>query len=219
MRRTHLTDVFVDLCSQRDYLTADGAHPCGNADQVRANLKRLMAVARWAKVPILSCVDARRPEEVRGLRCADCVIGTPGQRKLPFSILPSHILVDSDNCLCVSLDILTAHQQAILAKNHRDPFTNPKFDRLLTELPTRQFVLFGVALENAVRLVALGLLLRHRHVTVVHDACGWWNQEEAHMALRQLEAKGCHVVSTTEVLEGVLARNKVGRRLLRRSVA
>lgn len=221
MANARHSDVFVDMCTQRDYLASDGAHPSINAGQVRANVKRLMALARWAKLPTLSCVDARRPEDVRGLAHADCVIGTPGQRKLSFSLLPSRVLIDSDNCLCVSLGILDQYQQAILCKDHRDPFTNPKFDRLLTEMPTRRFIIFGVSLETSIRLLTLGLLLRHRGAVVVRDACGWWDAEEGEMTLRQLAAKGCELVTTGELIESTLARQKPRRHngVAKRSVA
>jgi nicotinamidase-related amidase len=211
VRNGRLTDVFVDVCTQRDYLASDGAHPSLNAGTVRMNLKRLMALARWAKVPTLSCVDVKRPQDVRGLSRSECVVGTPGQRKLKISLLPSRVLIDSDNCLCVSLDILQRHQQAILAKCHRDPFTNPKFDRLLTELPTQRFFVFGVSLETSIRLLTLGLMLRHRQVTLVSDACGWWDAEEGEMTLRQLAAKGCDLMTTHEVIESVLTQYRPAR--------
>lgn len=213
-------DVFVDLCTQRDYLAPEGALPSLNAPQVVPNVKHLMACARWAGVPTLSCVDGRRPADVRGLPRPACVLGTSGQRKLPCTLLPNRVQIDSDNCLCVSLEVLHEHQQAILTKEHRDPFTNPKFDRLLTELPVRRFVVFGVSLETSVRLLALGLLLRHRRVAVVTDACGWWNAEDGEMAIRQLAAKGCELTTTQQVVEltwGLYKRN--GNRLRRRFVA
>ena len=214
-------DIFVDMCTQRDYLATDGACPSHNATLIHSNLKRLMALARWAKIPTLSCVDARRPEDVRGLPRPHCVIGTAGQRKLTFSVMPDHVLVESDNCLCISLDILKQHQQAILTKEHRDPFTNPKLDRLLTELPTRRFVVFGMLLESSIRLLTLGLMLRHRRVTLVNDACGWWDPEEGEMTMRQLAAKGCELTTTNALIESNLARYKTvrtnGQR--RRSVA
>ena len=195
MSSARRVDVFVDMCTQRDYLASDGASPSLNAPQITPNLKHLMAFARWGHVPTLSCVDVRRPGDVRGLPHSQCVLGTPGQQKLSFTLMPDRVLIDSDNCLCVSLDVLQQHQQAILAKEHRDPFTNPKLDRLLTELPIRRFVVFGISIETSVRLLALGLLLRHRRVAVVYDACGWWNIEDGEMALRQLSAKGCELLA------------------------
>ncbi len=138
----------------------------------------------------------------------DCVIGTHGQTKVAFSLLPDHVCIDSDNCLCVSLDVLRNHQQAILAKEYHDPFSNPKLDRLLTEMPTRRFVVFGVSLEASIRLLALGLLLRHRQVVVVRDACGWWNDEDGEMAARKLLAKGCRFLNTEELVEQALRRHR-----------
>jgi nicotinamidase-related amidase len=215
-------DVFVDVCTQRDYLTPGGARPSANAQIVIPNIKRMMALARWARIPTISCVDARRPDDVRGLPQPDCVLGTPGQRKLPFTLLPDRVHINSDNCLCVSLDLLHEHQQAILTKHHRDPFTNPKLDRLLTEMRAERFVVFGVSLEASIRLLTLGLMLRHRRVAVVQDACGWWDPEEGNMTIRQLAAKGCELVATHGLIQSVFEKYKRnGRRLAhrRRSVA
>jgi nicotinamidase-related amidase len=215
------SDVFVDMCTQRDYLIATGAQPALNSSQVLPMLKRLMAFVRWARVPMLSCVDVQRPSDVRGLPRAHCVQGTAGQRKLPFTMLPDHVHIDSDNCLCISLDLLQTHQQLILVKEHRDPFTNPKLDRLLTELPIRRFVVFGVALETSVRLLVLGLLLRNRRVAVVWDACAWWNAGDGDMALRQMVAKGCELVTTGQLVESAVSTYKRNgqQRYGRRSVA
>jgi nicotinamidase-related amidase len=221
VRSSRNGDVFVDLCTQRDYLAASGTRPVSNASDVRASLKRVMALARWARIPLLSCVDAYRPVDVRGLARPQCVIGSGGQRKLACTLMPDHVFVDSDNCLCVSLDIFETHQQAVLSKAHRDPFTNPKFDRLLTEMPNRRYVVFGISLEESVRLLTLGLMLRHRPVTVVRDCCGWWDQEEGEMTLRQLEAKGCELITAQELVQRTLAAQKPARRdvVRRRSVA
>jgi len=201
-------DVFVDLCTQRDYLSPAGARPAVNANEVITNLRHLMAFARWAHVPTLSCMELRRPDEVRGVPRAECVLGTPGQEKMRCTLLPQRVLVESDNRVCVALDLLDSCQQAIFIKRHRDPFTNPKLDRLLTEMPARRFVVFGVALEVSLRLLALGLLLRKRRVVLVHDACAFWNAGEADMALRQLAAKNCTMMSTHELISSSLVRRR-----------
>jgi nicotinamidase-related amidase len=207
-----LPDVLLDVCTQRDYLSPDGARRSVNADLILPNIKHLMALARWAKVPTLSCVDGCRPNAVRGLPNPHCVIGTGGQQKIAFSLLPNRITIESDNCLCVSLDVLKRHQQAILTKQHRDPFSNPKLDRLLTEMPTRRFLVFGVSLESSIRLLVLGLLLRHRRVALIHDACGYWSLSEADMSLRQLAAKGCELLTAQEVIRSKLSQLKRRRR-------
>ena len=202
-------DVFLDVCTQRDYLAAGGARPSVNAPQLLPRLRHLMAYARWAGVPTLSCIDARRLDEVRGRPNPNCVVGTLGQEKIGFTLLPHHIVVESDNCLSVPLDILARCQQAIFTKRHRDPFTNPKLDRLLTEMPTRRFVVFGVSLESSIRLLVLGLLLRRRRVILVADACGFWNGNEADMTVRQVVAKGCALVTAEALVQGALAKHNV----------
>lgn len=205
-----IRDTLLDVCTQRDYLSSNGARRSLNAGVILPNIKHLMALARWAKVPTLSCVDGCRPDTACGVGNPYCVLGTPGQKKIAFSLLPNHVMIESDNCLCVPLDILQQYQQAILIKQHRDPFTNPKFDRLLTEMPTRRFLVFGVSLETSIRLLVLGLLLRHRRVTLIHDACGYWSFNDADMALRQLAAKGCEILSTQELIR--LKLNHLKRR-------
>lgn len=193
-------EVFLDVCTQQDYLGVGGARPVRNLPSVRANLKRLMAYARWARVPTVSCVEHHRFDEVRGRPNPACVAGTFGQQKLNCSVLPRRVVIESDNYLCVPLDVFKQYQQAILTQLQRDPFANPKLDRLLTELPVSRFVLLGVGLETNIRLLALGLLLRHRAVTVISDASGFWNDSDAEMTVRQLAAKGCTILSTNEYL-------------------
>lgn len=213
------SDVLVDVCTQRDFLATDGANPCCNASDVRGNVKRLMALARWAHLPAISCVDARRACEARGLPRPDCVVGTLGQRKLSATLLPSRVHVDCDNFLCVPLDLLEHYQQVILVKHHRDPFTNPKLDRLLTEIPAKRFVVFGAGLETSIRLLVLGLLLRGRRVALVSDACGWWSPDEGDMTFRQLSAKSCELLTTAQLIDETLATQRRVAVRLRRSVA
>lgn len=213
------SDVLLDMCTQRDYLTPCGARPVANTLQVLTNLRKLMAWARWAKMPVLSAVDVRRREEAMGVESAACVLGTVGQAKMPCTLMPARLTIESDNCLCVPLDVLTRTQQAILIKRHRDPFTNPKLDRLLTEMPARRFVIFGVALDASIRQLVLGLMLRGRNVVVVGDACGYWSAVDADFHLRQIVAKGCDVVTTNAYVQSQLARTTLKGDRGRRSVA
>ncbi len=221
MKQVGSSDVLLDICTQRDYLCNWGNRACTNAAPAAENIRQLMVMARWTKLPMLSCVEVRRPDEVRGCVRPDCVLGSRGQEKVGSTLLPRRIIVESDNRLCVPLDILASFQQAIFAKRHRDPFTNPKLDRLLTEMPAQRFVLFGVATECAVRLTALGLLLRGRRVAIIADACGHWNQGESEMALRQLVAKGCELIATDVYVAAQLSAAGFGRprRGPRRTVA
>jgi nicotinamidase-related amidase len=199
-------DVFVDVCIQREYLTRNGTVPCHNADQVALNAKHLMAFARLTKVPVLSCVDVSRGNRIGAEFVSVVTRATPEERKAAFTLLPHYTVVESDNSLAVSLDLLQQYQQAIFTKIHRDPFTNPKLDRLLTEMPARRFIVFGVPLETSLRILVLGLLRRKRHVTLLADTCGYWNRQEAEMVLRQVSIKGCKLTTANEYLRDALLR-------------
>lgn len=208
-------DVLVDLCIQREYLADNQPARCRNAEQVVVNVKHIMAFARLTKAPVLSCVDVHCANRIG----ADYVnvgrAGEPDERKAAFSLLPRHTVVQSDNSLSVALDVLQKHQQAIFTKVHRDPFTNPKLDRLLTEMPVRRFVVFGIPLESSLRFLVLGLLRRNRQVTLLRDTCGYWNSQEADMVLRQLSVKGCEITTASQYLGAGLAQiaRVLGRRI------
>lgn len=205
-------DILLDVGLQRDYLTPAAPRCCSNAADVVRNTRRLMALARLARMRVLSCVDIRRPNELdHELRLVDPAL-TPAQRKSRYALLPDHVVIESDNCLCVPLDLLKAHQQTIFTKHHRDPFTNPKLDRLLTEMPASRFIVCGAGVEGTLRILVLGLLRRNRAVTLIEDACGHWSPDEASMVLRQLAVKGALVVSTQAFVSGELARMKSAAR-------
>jgi len=57
--------------------------------------------------------------------------------------------------------------------------SNPKADRFLTHWRPEEYIIVGVGLERAIRGLALGLLARHKTVTVVTDACGYWSSGDA----------------------------------------
>lgn len=222
MRTMFQRDVFVDLCVQREYLGLTAPRRCHNATQVTLSVKHLMAFARLAKVPVLSCIDVDRGNRIGSEYVSILSRENPRQQKAAFSLLPHHTIVESDNSLCVSLEVLRQHQQAVFTKVHRDPFTNPKLDRLLTEMPAERFVAFGVPLETSLRILVLGLIRRKRRVALLTDACGFWNRQEADMVLRQIGVKGCELITTDEYLAGALARirRRLGIRVRRsRSVA
>ena len=214
------TDVLVDMCVQREYVAAESAQRCANAPAVVRGARHLMAYARWSRTPVLTCIDTHRPHDIGDNYVMAAGEGSPVQRMLSGTLLPRHRVVESDNCLSMSLDVLVQTQQAIFTKVHKDPFTNPKFDRLMTEMPIGRFVVFGVPLESTIRLLVLGLIMRGRRVVVVQDACGFFRDAEASMTLRQLSVKGAELQTADQFVRESMAQltqRRVRRR--RRDVA
>ncbi len=213
-------DIYIDMCVQREYLAPSSPTRCANSELVGKNVRHLMAFARMSNVPVLSCVDSHRPHDIGDNFVAIRGGGSPQERMLPGTVLPKHVVVESDNCLNMPLDILQRAQQAIFTKVHKDPFTHPKLDRLLTELPARRLIVFGVPLETSVRLLVLGLILRGRRVVLVRDACGYFDESGAMMTCRQLEVKGAEVMSAEAYVgSAVMLMSQRRNRRRRREVA
>jgi len=167
-------------------------------------------VIAWTKrnsVPIVSSIESHRPFELSDSGYPiHCVDGSDGQDKLDFTIFPLHARVESDNTLSVPIDLFGRYQQVIFRKRTDDLLGNPKADRLLSYLPVREYILFGTGIECSVKALALALLTRGKQVSVVVDACGFWNRATADLALRQIAAKGAKLVTVCELLSRKLDR-------------
>ncbi|MFQ5490310.1 MAG: cysteine hydrolase family protein [Phycisphaerae bacterium] len=192
--------VLCDLNTQQDFLASDACCPVRNAEGLVPAARRVVAWGKWNHVPVISCVDSHRGDE----RTHDgfpqhCLDGTRGQDKLRWTLFGSSFKVEGDNTLAVPLDLFKTYQQVIFRKRTHDLFGNPKADRYMTQLLVDEFIVFGVGLEYSLKSLVLGLLARNKRVTVVADACGFWNPSEADLALRRMHAKGADLVSVDQL--------------------
>jgi len=168
-------------------------------------------VIMWTRAndaPMISSLESHRQWELPrgGVPVLCCVDGSPGQRKVDFTLLPNRVCVEVDNTLAVPFDLFRECQQVIFRKRTDDLLANPKADRFLTHLACEEFVVFGNGLESAVKAVTLGLLTRNKRVTVVLDACGYWDIASADLAVRQVAAKGASVVTISELMARSLTK-------------
>ncbi len=200
--------VLVDLNTQRDLCAADGACPVTNHLELILALRRVIAWTKRNYAPIISSIESHRRWELSDFTSPGvcCVDGTEGQRKIDFTILPQCARIEADNTLAVPLDLFGRYQQVIFRKRSDDLLENPKADRFLTQLPVREFIVFGNGLEGAVKSLVLSLLAREKRATVLCDACGYWNKATAELALRQIAAKGAGIMTVDELLARKLDR-------------
>ncbi len=199
--------VFVDVNTQVDFLSEQGRCPVVDREQLVKTLRRGVAWAKRNQVPVVSSLDCHRREEVRTGRLPHhCLDGTPGQEKVEFTLHGSYVRVEGDNTLAVPIDLFRRYQQVIFRKRTIDFFLNPKADRFITNLPAADYVLVGVSIEGSIKSIALGLIARNRAVTVVTDACGYFDKSEADMAIRLLEAKGVRMITMDELYSRSLPR-------------
>ncbi len=193
--------VLLDICTQEDYLGPRGVVPVANRDSMVENLRDVFRWVQSNRVPVVSAMESHRRSELSNEFPLHCIDGTPGQRKLPFTLLSPILAVEADNYLSLPPDIMTAYRQVVFRKRSREFLSNPKADRFLTQLRTDEIIIVGIGLDRTLKSLALGLLARHKPaVTVVTDACGFWSAADADLATRQLAAKGVRVVRTAELV-------------------
>ncbi|MCA9249920.1 MAG: isochorismatase family protein [Phycisphaerae bacterium] len=199
--------VLMDVNTQNDFLRADGACPVAGREDLIRSLRRMVAWAKRNHAPVISSVDCHRDREVRFTRLPPhCIDGTPGQQKIDFTLFGSYVKVEGDNTLVVPIDLFRNHQQVIFRKRTTDFLANPKADRFVSSLPATNYVVYGLGIEGSVKSIALGLLARHKHVTVVVDACGSWCASDAEQALRLMDAKGIELTTVDQFVANQLPR-------------
>jgi len=199
--------VYVDVNTQNDFLGERAACPVLNREALLPALRRTVAWAKRNHVPVISSLDCHRRGELRNARLPQhCIDGTYGQDKIDFTLCGSFIHVEGDNTLSVPIDLFRRYQQVIFRKRTSDFFLNPKADRFISQLPAAEYVLSGLGIEGSVKAIALGLIARSKQVTVIVDACGYFDRSEAELTVRLLGAKGANLITVDQLLERRLPR-------------
>lgn len=195
--------VVIDVNTQRDFLGDDGVMPVLNHQSMSDGVRRVYEWIVEAQVPVISACDAHRVggESIRS-PMFHCIDGTPGQKKMPFTLLESRLTIPHDSDPSLPLDLFERYQQVIFHKRTHDVFANPKADRLLSQLVVRDILIMGMGLEKAIKALVLGLMSRAKPVTIISDACGGWDEQACELTLRQLEAKGARLVTIEELVTG-----------------
>ncbi len=206
--RTKRKQIIVDIDTQRDFLLASGKACIGNHRRVLTHIRRVMAWARSRNVPIISTAEVHPDQNGNGNN-GYCIDGTDGQRKIRYTLFNNRVSFAADGNTDLSRDMLRRYKQIILHKRCVDPFTEPRIDRLLSEVRANEFIIIGISLEGAVAAAALGLMQRGKQVTVVIDAVGSHNKKEAKLALRKMETKGAKIIETRK-LAGISNLKHIG---------
>jgi len=199
-RAAPLPNVLVDVDTQMDFLSAEGSRPIANLS-VLDNIQRVFRWGRRYRVTFISSLDIHRITDPRRDVPVHCLADSPGALKLPATLLARRILVQTDDTINLPHDLLTRYRQILFVKRGDDLTRNPKADRLLSEIQVANFILFGVGLEESIRTLALALLTRRHNVWLVTDACGYWDEQAADLASKQIAAKNGRLLTTAELLQ------------------
>lgn len=197
--------VFVDVDTQADFMLPGGRLYVPGAEKLLPTLARLRDFAEQHDVPVLTSTDAH-PTDAKEFQQwpPHCVRGTPGQLKVPESLVRKYTVVPQERRTLLSDEELYRYRQWILEKDDLDLFTNPQADDLVRRLDAEQYVVYGVATEYCVKLAVKGLLERMRPVTLLVDAIREIKPEDGQAVLRELQAGGAKLAESQEILQSAL---------------
>lgn len=192
--------IFWDVDTQVDFLRPDGKLYVPGAEKIRPNLQRLTTWAKKNSVLIVASMDAHQEgDEEFQQYPPHCLVGTPGQKKVPESLLGKQTVIPNRPAE-LPADLKTAGQ-IILEKQKFDVFTNPNTEALLTRLGKEsEIVLYGVVTEICVATAARGLLDRGHRLRLVRDAIHHLEEPKAAALLDEVERRGGRLVTTDEVV-------------------
>ena len=190
--------VFFDVDTQVDFMLPSGSLYVKGAEEIVPNLRKLMAYAQAHRIPVLSSADAHPPDDPSFAQWPPhCVVGTPGQERIPETRLPKPYTVPNRPGTFALPGAWPA--QIIIEKQEYDASTNANFDAILQAFGKRQFIVFGVATDYCVRDTALSLLKKRCEVEIVTDAIKPISIEGGRMALEEMTAAGARLVKAAEV--------------------
>ncbi len=189
--------IIIDVDTQKDFMLAGGKVCVRNHRRVLQNVRRVMA---WARAKNIRVISTEQVYDKSDRKHTWCIAGTEGCNKIAYTVRSNRIMFPADGCTDLPRDILKHHDQIILRKRCVNPFDEPRADRVLGELQVNEFIIIGATAEEAVKMTALGLLVRRKNVTILVDAVGTHDRAAAEIALRQAEAKGAKLTDTKSLL-------------------
>ncbi len=198
--------VFLDVDTQVDFMLPSGALYVPHAEQIVPQLKDLMRCAQLRDIPVISSADAHPPDDPSFAQWPPhCVVGTPGQRRIPETELGgARVVANRPGAFAPPANW---SGQTVIEKTQYDVSTNPNFEAVLDSLHHSlsrslgevRFVVFGVATEYCVRGSALALRHRDLPVDLVTDAIKPITEEGGRKALQEMVAAGVRLTTTAEV--------------------
>jgi nicotinamidase/pyrazinamidase len=194
--------VFVDIDTQFDFMDPAGKLYVPQAQSIIPVLQTLFDYARRTGTPVISSADSHFPDDPEFAQFPPhCMVGTPGQAKLPQTLLPAHRVLAPDDHPADLPALLRKHQQLVFTKHTFDLFSNANAVALVESITPGRYVLFGVATDYCVRAAALALLARRCPVVLVRDAVKAVSADTEAAALAQLQAAGARWSQSRRIVE------------------
>ncbi len=195
----------VDVDTQFDFLDPGGNLYVPGSIRIHPALERLFDFARRTGTLIISTADAHSAHDPEFERFGrHCEVGTLGQHKLPFTVLPrSRVIPPGERLPAGPAPLLREYQQLIFPKDNLDVFVNPQLGELIDSLRVGEYIVFGVATDYCVATAAQGLLARRARVAIVTDAIAAIDETRGEQVLREFADRGVRLARTAEVVHSV----------------
>ena len=196
--------LFWDVDTQVDFLLPGGRLYVSGAEKIIPNLQRLTEWADSHGVPVVASACAHQPGDPElQVYGPHCMAGSPGQEKVPETLLPNHYVVPNKP---VELPNLKLFQETIIEKQAFDVFSNPNSDRVVEQFGnTLRIVMYGLVTEICVACAANSLLERGHHVELISDAIAALDQRKAAAFLEAFISRGGRLVQARDILNQTTA--------------
>lgn len=193
--------VFLDVDTQHDFMSAEGALPVPGAEGLIPLIQKLLAYAFAHEVPVVSTMDAHSPDDPEFANFPPhCVKGTRGQLKIEGTVLGNALVVPDDPSQPPDTSLVSQARQIIIEKRTYSLFDNPHAEAVFRALGPRLVVVFGVAAEYCVRAAVLGLCSRGYRTAVVEDAVKGISPEGTEKAFSEMRRAGASTITAAELL-------------------
>lgn len=190
--------LFWDVDTQIDFLRPDGHLYVPGSEKILPHLRLLTTWAGDHHIPLISSACAHHPGDPElKIYGEHCMAGTPGQQKVPETLLPQRFTVPNSP---VRLPDLKQFQQVIIEKQAFDFATNPNAQQVLSQFGRQsEIILYGVVTEICVAAAAFSLFARASQISLVTDAIAELDPAKAGAFITQFKGRGGKLV-TTEVI-------------------
>jgi len=191
--------VFVDIDTQYDFMKSDGKLYVQGAEGIIPTLRRLTQFALDNSIPIIGSMDSHTEDDPEFEDFPPhCVMGTPGQNKIPETSVESMRMVPVE---AAPGDVdLSPPGPVILAKPTLDLFDNTHTEAAFEATGVKRCAVYGVATDYCVSIAAKGLIERGYEILLVTDAIRSVSPEAGDKAIDELEAMGTRFVTAADLI-------------------
>ena len=193
--------VFVDIDTQYDFISRDGALSVPGAEDIRGNLKTLTDYAVNNGIKIIASADSHVPDDKEfEVFPPHCVQNTPGQKKIEETTIAATVVLKNDSADAAGAEDIENADQILLEKQTYDVFANSSAPGIFEAAGGDEYIVYGVATDYCIKAAAVGLLERGYKVTVVKDAIAAVAPETGEESVALMEEMGATFKTTHEVL-------------------